>query len=361
MQRVKSQRRLDLLLDSGAFSAWARQDDIQLETYIDYLKQHRRCASAYLALDKIPGRFKAPATATETDEAARISYQNLQVMKAAGLTPIPVFHQGEDFDWLIRLIEDGEDYIGISPRDFSGAQAQQAWFDKVFTLITDRDGHPMVRTHGLGVTKVKFLLRYPFTTVDSTRWTLDAGYGHILLPQWRNGGFDYLQPPHIVATTGVDSKVNARKQVRGFGDATTQHIEDYVTGLGLTLEQLRDDRLGRIRTYLHYYQQLAQQLPPVRFSDFDTGLFLPNIKTSLREPLSPSKLKIYVATFCRGVDVRVVDAMGIKTRLLSYYELRNQEANALYDYVRDGYLPTRRNINRRSRSADETDRPPWQA
>ena len=35
-------------------------------------------------------------------------------MKEAGLNPLPVFHQDEEFRWLKKCLEDGEDYICLS-------------------------------------------------------------------------------------------------------------------------------------------------------------------------------------------------------------------------------------------------------
>lgn len=371
VQRLRSQRRdpepapikANVLLDSGAYSAWMRQEDnIGLQKYISYVREHRAIVDLYVNLDVLPGAYGRKVTDEDIQQSAQRSYDNLQEMKAAGLHPLPVFHQGEDFSWLEKMLYDGERCIGFSPRQDLSSDQQMAWLDRVFSIITDGAGNPLIHSHGFGVTKVHFLLRYPFTTADSTRWTLDPGYGHALIPQWRNGAFDYLQPPHIIATTGVDSKVNAKKQVRGFSEVLTAHIEDYAVSLGLSIDQLRTDRLARIRTYLHYYEQFAKALEPFPFTDIVYDWFQPGVKLPPGlSPITRRKLKVYFATFCRGVDVQVVDAMGIKTRLLSYYELRNQEPSALYDYVKNGYLPTRRNINRRSRSADETDRPPWQA
>ena len=70
-------------------------------------------------------------------------------MKSKGLKPIPVFHQMEDFKWLYRMLDDGEPYLGISPTKGSDRHEYRRWLDKVFTILTDKDGWPIVKTHGL--------------------------------------------------------------------------------------------------------------------------------------------------------------------------------------------------------------------
>ena len=58
----------------------------------------------YVNLDSIP----AKKTLEAREAAARQSYKNQQVMKEAGLHPIPVFHQGENWLWLEKMLKDGE-------------------------------------------------------------------------------------------------------------------------------------------------------------------------------------------------------------------------------------------------------------
>ena len=89
-------------------------------------------------------------------------------MKEAGLHPIPVFHQGENWLWLEKMLKDGETYIGLS----TGGQHRQPrpsiyrWLDQCFSRLCDAQGRPLVRIHGFGITSRLLLLRYPCTTVE---------------------------------------------------------------------------------------------------------------------------------------------------------------------------------------------------
>jgi len=90
------------MLDSGAYSAWNRDETIDIDEYIAFIKKHRKLVDTYVNLDVIPGKYGRPRTQQEVEASAKLSYENLQYMKSKGLSPIPVFHQGERFHWLER-------------------------------------------------------------------------------------------------------------------------------------------------------------------------------------------------------------------------------------------------------------------
>ena len=106
---------MDILLDSGAFSAFNLGEHIDLDDYIGFVKANKGLIYRCINLDKIPGNFGIREWRPEGIEAAAAaSYANHQKMKEAGLNPIPVFHQDENFRWLEKYLADGEDYICLS-------------------------------------------------------------------------------------------------------------------------------------------------------------------------------------------------------------------------------------------------------
>jgi hypothetical protein len=105
---------IKLMLDSGAYSAWTQNQAISIAAYIKFVRECEPYLHTYVNLDVIPGALGRPRTWQDTETAAAQSYRSLQLMKDAGLKPLPVFHQGEDFRWLERMLKDGEEYIGIS-------------------------------------------------------------------------------------------------------------------------------------------------------------------------------------------------------------------------------------------------------
>src|ERR1700678_1129246 len=103
-----------LLLDSGAYGAWRRGKTIDLDTYCDFIEENKNFVTSYVCLDTIPGSFgKMDKGQREIEVSAQLSFENQLKMRKRGLSPIPVFHQGEQFHWLKKMLDNGEPYIGI--------------------------------------------------------------------------------------------------------------------------------------------------------------------------------------------------------------------------------------------------------
>ena len=186
---------MDILLDSGAFSAFNLGQPIDLDDYIGYLKANEGLIYRCVNLDKIPGDFGIREWRPEKIEAAAAaSYANQQKMKEAGLNPMPVFHQDENFRWLEKYLEDDEDYICLSASQSAGRPEKLTWLGRCFKLLCSQ-GRPLVRTHGLGETSTLICHEFPFTTVDSRRWFLAAAYGQIPIPIYCGGKPDYTGRP----------------------------------------------------------------------------------------------------------------------------------------------------------------------
>ncbi len=375
MERITPKsKRVELLLDSGAYSSWTRQEDgVDLNAYIDYIIANKKLLFSYVNLDQLPGVFGQQVTTSDIETSAKRGYDNLQIMKSHGLHPMPVFHMGEDLSWLMRMLRDGETYIGLSPRQDQHASRQEEWLDLMFTILTNEDGLPFIDTHGFGVTKVKFLLRYPFTTVDSTRWSIDAGFGHILVPKFNSGKPDWWAEPEIVATTEIESTANNRIQFKSFSITKRRQVEDYIENyLDLTPEKLRDESNARRKSYLIFYDRFARASQPIKFNH-RRGSF----ELSKYDPLNmdpwPQRdgLKVFVATMAKDKTTLLND-MQIWPRLLSYYELKKLPPDTLATYVNNGILPAGKRITRRTNGKTPTvgkyfnvdviepERPPWE-
>lgn len=103
---------------------------------------------------------------------------------------LPIFHQGEDFSWLKNMLEykytegplKGQyiKYIGISCSKDITSTAWAPWFDLCFKMIQESK-NPNVKTHAFGMTSLKLLEQYPFTSADSTSWVRSAGFGNIMV------------------------------------------------------------------------------------------------------------------------------------------------------------------------------------
>ena len=94
----KSQKLVNLFLDSGAFSASEQGAVIILDEYIKFAKKHEAHCEVIANLDVIgdPGETR----------------KNQKKVEAEGLRPLPVYHYGEPRQYLLRYINMYE-YIGI--------------------------------------------------------------------------------------------------------------------------------------------------------------------------------------------------------------------------------------------------------
>ena len=101
---------VNLLLDSGAFSAWRQGVRPDLDDYIAFILSNREYLGSYVNMDVIPGSWGC-----SPEESAQQSWAHLKYMEEHGLHPDPVFHQGEPIYCLERLIDAGYTRIGISP------------------------------------------------------------------------------------------------------------------------------------------------------------------------------------------------------------------------------------------------------
>lgn len=335
-------RAVDLLLDSGAFSAWNQGDTIELKDYIKYLKENWRYLWGYVTLDVLAPGEERHRTHAEVDKAAKQSYVNHCKMKDAGLKPVPVFHQGESLTHLDQMLKDGEPYIGISCRKDLMAAAQCAWLDNVFGHLTDKNGRPIVKTHGFGITRPGFLFRYPWYTVDSTTWSLSPGYGQIIVPirGFKGGKLDLTVPPNRVVMSGVVHQTSSsqKKQFEALGPLAQAAIERFLNEeVGVTKTEARYGTNIRRRAVLIYYLLLMKQLKDVRYDGPRATVFgKDHIDTSKMKAIEPTGFKVFFATSLSREWSMLMNEVGARTRLLSYYELRDKGNEVLQKYVLTG-------------------------
>lgn len=233
-----------VILDSGAFSAWNRGKIIDVGEYIAFCKQAQRAAKIHnkklkiVNLDVIPGRKGMTAQLNKIDntgnnrriinDAASRGYQNLVRMKDEGITPIHVFHQGEDWEWLHKMVE-LTDYIGVSPANDISIISRLLWMRRVFEYMYEHN--IKVKTHGFAVWMVPVLKHLPFTSCDAATAVLLAAWGGVYYPI---GGFsnpDYSRTPHMWSPS-------ERKSYKGVGAFSPVKME-FIEKDGYTFDDLQ--------------------------------------------------------------------------------------------------------------------------
>lgn len=221
---------MKLLMDSGAFSAWNNNQEINLDEYIQYCTDNLDAIDNIVALDVIPGKPGYKDIPLEEREAAAAQgYENYQYMIKKGLDPqkvIVVFHQGDHFHWLERLRDDGVPYIGLSPANDRTTPEKMKWLDECMYYATDSRGFPLQKWHGFAVTSVALMKRFPWYSVDSATWIKFAAYGTLIIPTLVGSEFiwDDESPSYINVSNHPHSKAQG-KEGKHMNTLTSREIE----------------------------------------------------------------------------------------------------------------------------------------
>jgi len=170
-------KKVNLFLDSGAYSAFTKGAEIVLDDYIAFIKENESVIEVYSNLDIMYD--------------AEGSLKNQKLMEEAGLTPLPCYHAGEDLKYL-RLYLENYPYVclgGLTTKD--GALLADS-LDRCWDIICDTpDRMPKAKIHGFGITALPLLFRYPWYSVDSTSWVMTSRFGGVFVPRKRNGKYVY--------------------------------------------------------------------------------------------------------------------------------------------------------------------------
>lgn len=223
MAKLKRRKKQPLLfLDSGAFSAWSKQIEIDIYDYIKFIKDNIKLLTTYAVLDAIG----------DPEE----TLQNQKIMEEEGLSPLPCFHYGEDIGYLEHYLQN-YDYIALGGMVPISTRDLQVWLERVFEqYVCDETGMPKVKIHGFGMTSHKLMVRYPWYSLDSTSWVLTGRFGGVYVPKKKNGEYNYVNDPWKVDVSSKSSSTKHEgKHFSNFTDAEQQVISDYIKKKGFCI------------------------------------------------------------------------------------------------------------------------------
>lgn len=220
-ERMKEKPKVDLFLDSGAYSAVTQGAVINIQDYIKFIKENKEAISIYANLDVI-------------GDAAG-TWKNQQIMEKAGLSPLPVFHQGEDETYLRKYIEQYE-YIALGGMVGTSSNQLIYWLDRIFPTTCDEDGMPKIKVHGFGLTSLQLMLRYPWYSVDSTSWVITGRMGNVFVPRWKNGKWTYDENSwKVTVSSKNDKSKEAGQHINTFSPEAKKTILRYFEEKGYKL------------------------------------------------------------------------------------------------------------------------------
>lgn len=326
------------MLDCGAYSAWLRRENIDLDAYIAFIKEHGSKFFSVVALDVIPGQG---ATRRGIEEGAAQSARNFTYMRGKGIDPIPVFHMGEQWHWLDKMLDQRIPYIGISPDMRASQVTILRWLDHCFTRITDKDGIPLCKSHGFGVTAHRIVRRYPWFSVDSTTWALSAANGNVLMPCFTKLGPDYSQPRQLRMSDrdrggGSNSMLNLAPWDRRI-------VDEYFAKLDLTFDEVRNVHNARLRVNASYFIGHGAQLKAAPFppSHRVEGI-KPRLYSERVVDFDFAPPKVFLATMVSTQQqATVLTNLNAPYRLISYYHCGRYEAGRIDEYTVKGKCSVR--------------------
>lgn len=310
------------MLDSGAFSAWSLGKSIDFDAYCTYIERNQEWIGDYVALDVINPK--------DTKAAAEASFDNLVKMRKRGLRPLPVFHVGESFDWLHRMLDLGCDYIGLSATSLTARGNIDPWYRDAWANIVERDGLPIVKAHAFGETRFAPLRLFPWASADSTSWIYKSQItGTLMLPGGKRIG---VRNDKVSARNAEDIATLSEENKIDFDAAMARY------GIDPAVLEARDSLATFIRTYLtvQFFRDLEQRvrvLHPVTFShghDFFTA-------PSRAEPVDVDPFNLYFVTNATWWSIVIPAYAGVTNTLASYFYIQSfpNHFQHLPAYVRD--------------------------
>ena len=149
-------------LDSGAYTAWTKGDEVDVVGYGEWARkwlEHPGCDWA-LAPDSIDG--------SEVENDALLSTFGDMV---------PVWHLHESLDRLVRLCNEWPRVAFGSSGQFAHVSTPQWWgrMAEALDLVTDREGRPICKLHGLRMLDSVIFAHVPFASADSTNVARNIG------------------------------------------------------------------------------------------------------------------------------------------------------------------------------------------
>lgn len=237
---VKNPGKITLLLDSGAFTAWNKRQEMRLDhllpVYFDFMNNYWKDLKEIflINLDKIPGSPGVAGTPEEMEECIEISDHNYEILvKEFGKRVLPVFHQDENEERL-RQVCAMTDYICVSPRNDLPEGQRVKWSHEVHGKLPSH-----ITTHGLAATGDLMMRTVPWHSVDSASWVFTASTGNINIcinGKLMNLGISEQSPNRFLANQHFNT----------LPDIVQAEVARRISASRFTVEQLTKDHAARM-------------------------------------------------------------------------------------------------------------------
>lgn len=245
-------KKLNHMLDSGAFTAWAQGTTVDLDQLCTVVNRALDNFGdvfnwSFVALDVIPGVKGTPATVENVMDACQQSVANYQTMLRkcpVDADILPVFHVGEP-EWVIDIYKTAR-HIGIGLSQNVHEKDRVAWARRNQEVFKGQ------HLHGLAATGWDMLRCAPWYSVDSASWLAFANYGRVMIPKLDGS----LYPLTV-------SQESGRKQTRDahyltLSDVHRMEVDGLVEELGHNIDTLKTSYTARWLWNLDRYRDMCQ-------------------------------------------------------------------------------------------------------
>jgi hypothetical protein len=237
VRALKLPYKVKLMMDSGAFTAWTKGEQICRE---DLANMFSALLDRFgdvidftlINLDVIPGRKGVDPTPDQLLAAMKQSESNFDWLNEQfeGMV-LPVFHQGEPSSYYDHLTEFYQ-YICLSPRNDLHEKLRIEWSRKFGLRDSTR------KYHGLAATGLRMMETVNWYSVDSASWIMSGGYGNIF---WRT--------PTRLQTVCVSAQSQSRKTFDAHLETLSPYHKDqlvsHIESRGYKLEALQNSDTER--------------------------------------------------------------------------------------------------------------------
>jgi len=223
--------KLDILMDSGAYSAMTKGVEIDIDKYIQFIKDCGDKITAAVSLDVIG------------DGAA--TYSQWKYMKKKGVNTIPTYHLSTDVKYLERYIEE-TDYIGVGGvAGVTTSRTSRETFNVLWKeMLTDSDGMPLCKIHAFGITDVTILADFPFYSIDSSTWLMTSRRGIIIIPGLDGKEPDYFQAKRVEVSSKSPHRKKRGQHLENLGDMQKEMIMNFITEKGFIIGSSHQNEFG---------------------------------------------------------------------------------------------------------------------
>lgn len=162
----------NIVMDSGAFSSFNSGKEIDIDQYIEDLKESN--IPKYFSLDAIGD--------------AKKSFENFMYMKDKGMNPVPTFHINTDIEYLYKYLQES-DYLSIG--NMVQGNEIKGNLNKIWNVILTEK--PDCKVHGLGVSNYEVAAHYPWDTIDSSSYCAITKFARLGIWNEYKKGFDTFE------------------------------------------------------------------------------------------------------------------------------------------------------------------------